>query len=771
MTRTDLNDGSSVLVMPYDDGLMEKAVTDRIDKRTADTPDPHSGSDGDKQGRSAGPILRFNELFTELGSTYLEAMGLDGFESAKAIQKRRTEIYRNKFPLILPRFTHKCEDCGAEYDNIVDECSTPGCDSTEFREPDPSEKMRAKKFFEKVNREGQSLRDVMQESEADHSRIGVATMVVKWDYTIATGDTTVLGQPVLERGEVVRREPKEILRADPKRLVPVTDEDDRIGGWKWTCPVHRKESLLDGPGECEHCGADLQEVFYVEREHVRSGGAKKYYFDHEVIDWAFFYPRHHGLDGLSPMHHIWSKQAILHWMDVYAGAYYDPNSKKYPNKFMVVHTTNADAWERNFEKSEDEADENLYANKIMVNEYASDSQSTPDLQVVDMMDDELLGQSEQHKKSFKSDIRTQFGVTDVFDSELSDSGGLNNEGLQLEVTDRHVASAQRDLTSGPLDELMKLLGFEDWYAAFIPAQDRDVEALEKAIKVGEDAAGAGLEARLADGEVEVDDGDFEAPEDEGGMGGLFGAKDDPDAEQSDDEDVEGAGIDFSDEELKQAAEYLHDGLEHVVWSEGEEKGDGFWADLDEIPEAVKALIERVIGDGAVFDDFEDVEVPDEVREFLEERLTRPDGWSLTRLSNEFRDQFGVAPEKAEQLVRTETASVLNRATEEAYRDLGATDDAVFRWIGPDDHRTTEACEWLKEQTADGVTMDRLIELQREAQAKFFPGLDRFRRHVVHPNERHTFTEAFPASKADFPGAAGPIKFEVDAVPGGLRVTS
>jgi len=101
----------------------------------------------------------------------------------------------------------------------------------------------------------------------------------------------------------------------------------------------------------------------------------------------------------------------------------------------------------------------------------------------------------------------------------------------------------------------------------------------------------------------------------------------------------------------------------------------------------------------------------------------------------------------------------------ADRDLGVADEAVFEWIGPDDHRTTDACEWLKEQTEGGVTMDRLVELQREAQRKFFPDLDRFRRHVVHPNERHSFSEAF--STKSIAGATGDIEVEVDTVPGGL----
>lgn len=537
MHRTDLPDGSSLLTMEYDEGLVRKSVKGDIEDRTK-TPDP-DGEQRQNASGDSGPIRRFNDVFTDIGSTYLEALGMDGFEISKAIQTRRNEIFRNHFPLVLPRFTAKCAGCGAEYDEEVAECMECGHD--ELREPKASEKREAQQFFESVNREGQSLRELWETLEDDHGRLGVVTLVVKYDYVVATGDETLLGRPLMEQGEIIRKEPDELVRADPKRVVPVVDENGRVGGWKWTCPLHRQDGLSGSPGLCDECGAELREVHFVEKEFVRSNNYTKYYFEDEVLSYAHFYPRQHGLDGLAPTHHVWLKQAILHWMDIYGGAFYDPNSNKYPNKFMVVHTTNADAWERNFEKSQDEAKENLYHNEIFVNEYATDSQSTPELQTVELMDDELQGQNMEIKKQYKSDIRTQFGVTDVFDSELEDAGGLNNEGLQLEVTDRTIASAQHDLATGPLDDLMKLLGFNDHKLAFVPPQNKDLEELKQKVEIGDKAAKAGLEAEWQDDDIDIKDGDFEASDE--GMGGLGGMMPGDDGE----EPGGGGGLFASDE--------------------------------------------------------------------------------------------------------------------------------------------------------------------------------------------------------------------------------
>ena len=105
-------------------------------------------------------------------------------------------------------------------------------------------------------------------------------------------------------------------------------------------------------------------------------------------------------------------------------------------------------------------------------------------------------------------------MTDVFDSELEDAGGLNNEGLQLEVTDRGVASRH--------------------HVAFVPEQDEDVEQRQAKINLGQSAADAGLEARLEDGEVEIPDGEFEAGGSDEGGGGFFADHDHGAAPHADD---------------------------------------------------------------------------------------------------------------------------------------------------------------------------------------------------------------------------------------------
>lgn len=777
------NEGRTVLLAPYNENLAQQAVGKGLAEQTdsdpeTTTPDPTS-DDGGRDNREGGPVRRFNDVFTDLGSVQLEALALDGYEIARATSKYRDELFRNEFPLLIPRFSLKCEDCGAEYSEDVEACLEctrrhmieeeidpqpprdldqiePDHYQGRLRAPDPRQKREAEQLFESVNKEGQSLRDLYKQCEDDHARLGIGMHIVKWNYAIARGDSNVF-----EPGEILYQDVDELVRADPKRVVPVVDENGRIGNFWWACPVHRppaEEGVVSRePGRCPECSAELQEVFYVEKENGGAGTRKpaKYYFDHEVVDWAFWYPRLNGKDGLSPAHHVWLKQSILHWMDVYGAAFYDPSSDRYPNKFMVVHTTNPDTWERNFTKAEEDAKENPYSQQIMMNEYSSESQSTPEVQVVDLMNDDLLGQDDTIKKRYKSDIRQQWDVTDVFDSEMEDAGGLNNEGLQLEVTDRGIATRQHDLSTGPLDELAKLLGMTDYRVAFIPPQDEDTQNRLDKVTLGQEAANAGLDARWEDGEVDIGDGEFEEQDTGDAGGGFFSEDGDEPVDGGDPEEVFG---DFSDGELDELATKLTDGYEHIVWAEEDTKANPFWEDDERVPEFVAAAIEEVIEKfDVVFDGLEGL-TPSQNRaleQVFKENLTQKSGWSLGSIADDIQDLFGVTADKAETWARTESARILNTTREKAYEKKGDTEDALFKWVGPSDHRRTDACEWLTKQTADGVTMERLKELAQEASDKFFPDLKYSDDWVIHPHERHTFVTAH---KAKFGAAPAPGTF-------------
>lgn len=779
--KVDLGGGQALYALPYDSEAHSDAIESELATKTEpptdeSTPDPTSDAE-ERDKRDGGPTQRINDVITDLGATGLESLALDNLETAKAIAKRSDELYRNEFPIITPRFQCRCEYCGAEYeDDELDECEECGA-TDELREVDYSERRTLSALFESVNKEGQSLREIMQMAEDDQSRLGVSTLVCKFNYSVAGDSVTVNGRQLAERGEVIAREFDELVRGDPKRIVPVIDEQGRIGGYWWTCPVHRDDAVAKEPGQCKHCGADLREVHYAELERAsarrRENDITAFYFEEEVVMWSHHIPRLHGLDGVSPVHLIWVQQAILHWMNTYAVEYFDPHSNRTPNKFLMVHTTNPESFEKQLDEAEEDAQQDPYTNSIFYNEYSAESNSTPEVQVVDTMGDEFLGQSHELRKKFESQIRNTFGITDAQDSEMEDAGGLNAEGLQLEVTDRSIASAQKKLADGPLDRLLSNIGFEDWQLRYVPPQETALDDREQQMDVLRKAAEIGLPARMEDGEVKIGDGEAAAPESpedqwESGPSAGAGSPQQPggpsgpttpgapqqSAQTGREDDVTQKALADGSGTGADPLEQLEGAFKHIVWPDpnaetlaelGQKASDLYWSSKSRVPSYVSNRIDDALNSGTIWAGFDADLDPLEVRRFFKAELDDPAAWSLKNLSGDFADRFDVPEDEAITIVRSEAATVLNAAREEGYRQQGDLDGREFYWQGPDTESTTDACMAVKQRTnpdygGDPVGLDELRELTREASDEHFPNLD-YRSWCLHPSERHTFVEA------------------------------
>lgn len=750
--RTETADGAAFLI-----GTDNPDVTTRLKQAarggTADTPTPSAGDGSDD--RDGGPIERFTNEFSSLGMGILEQLGLNGHEIANDIQTRVSELYRNEFPVLKQRFERKCADCGAEYAERVDACQDCGGD---VREPDPAEKRRAEELIESVNKEGQSLRELAELLEWDQWLTGVPVLVLRHEYTISP------------TGEVVKRAVDELRKGDPKRIVPVVDENRRIGGYWWACPRCRQrddyepveqEDYHDRDGRCQGCGTHLREVYFAEYgESRKADEMASFYFEEEILTFPWPFPRLNGLDGLSPICHVWLKQLIIDMQDRYASAFYDPESDRLPNQFMILHTTNPDAWDELLDQAREDAKDDEYDSPVYSMEYTPEANEKPEVQVIDAMPDELLGQNQELRDTYKKDIRRATNISDVHDNDTSDAGGLNNEGLQIEVTDRPTATQMHDYMTGWLDTLAKRLGLEDWQFAFIPSTGPDAEDLRAEVEAGLQAEQGGLDARMVDGQVEVADGPFDpvdpAPRNEGppGDGGQL-----PMGQA-------GAGGDYSShdygptlsrarsEDLSEATDVLFKAHQHMVFPDEVEQRarEPFWDRDESMPEFVQDLVRESLRSGAIRRISESLPAGtarSDVRRFFEEQLTQPQGWSLRSLTENYANRFGVSEEDAVNAVRTQTANVLNEAREEGYRRQGDTDERRFKWIGPgnpDDGRTTDACIELKRATnpdhgGDPVTLDELRDLVARANREHFPDYtgDSWTPHWAC---RHTYVEHF-----------------------------
>jgi hypothetical protein len=201
-----------------------------------------------------------------------------------------------------------------------------------------------------------------------------------------------------------------------------------------------------------------------------------------------------------------------------------------------------------------------------------------------------------------------------------------------------------------------------------------------------------------------------------------------------------------------------------------------WTDGGAVPDYVRETISEAIDSGAVFDRFESVadevgqrfrEVREGIEDILEDNLTDPEGWSLDGVTDDLQEEFpSLSDGQAETVARSESASVLNTAREEGYEQRDDSHEYYYKWVGPDDSRTTVACERMKERTnpdfgGTPLQMNDLVRMEREIQNEEFPELE-FRKHMLHINERHTFRRVLPHELNRLDDVEGDVSLSADS---------
>jgi len=729
----EASESAGIVVMPYDDSHAQASLAQQLQRQVEPTPD--SKTTEEEEAGAGGVISRTNEFRSALGPTMLESIALAGMELSKSVERRARDLYRNKFPLLTSRFEKKCNDCGTEFDtDEIEQCDV--CGSVDLREPDAKQRTEARQFFREVNKEGQSLQELYQSLAHDGGRLGGWVHLVRHNYGVLNGE--------------VVSEPQELVRADPKRIKPVVDKDGRIGNHWYACPIHRDEYDAE-PGTCEHCSAEKREVFFAETESVRVSGqasVKSVFFENEVIDYAAFNERLSGHDWLSPVEQLWKRQAILEWMNSYAAAFFDDkNTDRYPGRLLILHTSNKNAVEKQLAEAQDEREQDPYSNGVLYNELPRDGGGGgDDAQVIDLMNENLIGQQPELKKEFKSDIRSVYGQVDVQDSELEDAGGLNNEGLQLSVRDDYLASEHQSLRDGPLQKLMRVLGFDDWEIRFVPVdQPDDPPAPSDVVNAAATAEQAGISYAIEDGQFRVADTD-----------GVREPGGEPDAEGGDEPAMFGDSRDEIDlgvarESIRQAIENVdaagaakathhleaqHEDLfgpfgEHATEQQlTQQFRDPDFADDEDVPEFAEELIDRAVAGQAITppQDFSDRQARI-LNNVVADSLTQRQGWSLESINNRLAAAVpDVSKDTRRNITVNAVQDVVNAAVELGYVIEGNLDEREFYYAGPDHPTICEHCRDLLQETnpgygGDPVPLQELRDMIQQKADQHFDGID------------------------------------------------
>jgi phage portal protein BeeE len=300
----------------------------------------------------------------------------------------------------------------------------------------------------------QTFMDVLREIEYDLNITDDAFMILIKEYYIDE-----------ETNKVQFYRIKEVVRGDPIFMRIIADKRGVRGGRYRVCPVHRDnvKSYSEEEKSCDICGHELEDVHHV---NTAGSGKTQYYLKGEVIHLSKYQPG--KLYGRSPVSTLWRQAMTLTAMDNYMYTSY--SKRRMPKGLISVTTDNLESM-KSFFKSMDEKLERdpHYIPKIGI----ESSTGKGGVNWVKFMDTLEEMQYIPARDEMRQRIASFYGVSNVFMMDTGKSGGLNNEGMQILVTNRAVEFGHKVYTDHLFPRLMEEMDISDWKLTLYPNEEED----------------------------------------------------------------------------------------------------------------------------------------------------------------------------------------------------------------------------------------------------------------------------------------------------------
>lgn len=661
----------------------------------------------------------------------------------------KKETFRNGI-IVDKLYAQKCAVCGAEYD---DKTESGFCDKKKKDEagvetvcggalspPDEAWKSYGENYMKNVNENRQTLQEV---EESVHQDVGI----------IDDGFSLILKEYSFDKatGALLNAEIKEILRGDPIIMRIIADRQGRPGrndkGNKiFTCVEHRDvvwehvEGAITNKSKCPTCGKQLYQAFFKADMETsgsmgQDGKRGTYYIEGEVIHKSLYTP---GLTyGFSPIATAWQKIVTLMYQDSYIKEYY--GRERPPRGLLFINTSNNASLQKAWQAHRDIMRNNPHDIYPIGVEFTKESGSklVEWLEFVKpLVDMEYV----ETRNEYRRTIGAVWGVQPIFQGDIQQSGGLNNEGLQLTVTNR-ASLANQQYVNFHLEEISRQVGLIEhgWIYRLAPVEIKDEmsEELLKAQKIANAVSmkNLGYEAELLDEDMNFEFKKSQTPAPGAGLalpgqppaGGYSPPT--PTSQPAAGNPMEESGTPMkSGDKKKGLSDLYRDEIEVAMKSD-----DGFVAKAMPTQEKFAALEQAVFKRN--FDGM-DKNKSDQVREYLIDAALRNATYS--DMTRQVAAMAGIPEEDAERLVKTELHEMRAKLRELAYQET-QPEDALYKWVSVPDARRTEICEHITEKTKRGVTLDTLKGIIAEEAQK---GGFKAREFSPHINCRSTFVRYF-----------------------------
>ena len=365
------------------------------------------------------------------------------------ITKLGQEVFRRGY-FWEKKFRMKCTECEEEFQHEVEVC--PSCNG-EVRKPDPEQVVYGKWLLQQENSMEQGFMQILHEIERDLNIVDDAFLLMIKEYYVDE-----------KTGEVQFYRVKELIRGDPIFMRIIADKRGVRGGRYKICRIHRDQVAYPGQDpKCQVCGARLVDAHYV---NMAGSGKNQYFMKGEVLHLSKYNPG--KLYGRAPVNTLWRQAMTLTAMDNYIYTAYQ--KRRIPKGIVSVTTDNLESM-KSFWKGVDEKMERdpHYIPKVGI-ESASGRGGVNWIKFMDTLE-------EMQYIAVRDEIRNRiaafYGVSSIFMIDNGKSGGLNNEGLQILVTNRAVEYGQKVYTDVLFPRMLRELDITDWKLTLYPNEEED----------------------------------------------------------------------------------------------------------------------------------------------------------------------------------------------------------------------------------------------------------------------------------------------------------
>lgn len=364
------------------------------------------------------------------------------------ITQLKNEIFRRGYTW-EEKFTARCGNCGREHKEPVKECVE--CGSLNLVKPDREQLKYIHKLLDGyVNKGEQLFIDVLKEMEDDLNIMDDAYMVMVKEYYVDGN------------GDIRMHRIKEVYRGDPVTMHIYADEYGERGHEGFTCLSHRNFMSKDPHDSCEMCGAELHPVHFVNR----TNGKEQYFIEGEVLHFSKYSPSR--LYGRSPIMTLFNHITTLIAMENYVNSSY--TKARMPRGVLAVQTRNVESMKSFWRAVKEKMEQDPHFIPVMGIEGEG---KTGAVEWVKFMDSLKEMDYIQVKDDLRDRIAAFYGVSKIFMADNSTSGGLNNEGMQILVTNRAVEMAQTIWNNYVFPFMVKEFGITDWVLKLPPSEEED----------------------------------------------------------------------------------------------------------------------------------------------------------------------------------------------------------------------------------------------------------------------------------------------------------